>query len=385
MDEEIIDFIYKWHRFEKENDLTIIDFDLILEEKNYPGKFKDRKEAKKVLHDLYQKYRTQPKKDGFILAKLNSFVYFLNALEGEYINFEDYVENLVGIRPEIISDGEIKKQQNLCKKLLKQQGYSLTLEGLQKFTQDTTIPSKQLKDRFAHLEKEFGPKILNWLNLNFKLNYTKKIIDKDVYWYCYIHTDLQGKIILEFNINKRHIWRAGDLEILVLHELFSHAIQGSSWKEQIKKGRLDKVKGLTSVFTPEVFCQEGIGDTLWLFYPEQIYSDIAILNVNLGTLFRYVANNAYIMVNHGEDIEKCFQYIDQFLPGYRSKESIVKNLAEIKSHPLYRAYIYVYGIAEYYFRKIAEKLNDEQKRDFVLDIYQNFYTPKQILKKYYLP
>ncbi len=64
MDTKLLKFFYRWHRFEKQNNVDIIDFDLIQQEQNFPGAFKNRVEVEKELIQLREEYNAVQNKNG---------------------------------------------------------------------------------------------------------------------------------------------------------------------------------------------------------------------------------------------------------------------------------------------------------------------------------
>lgn len=45
IDDELVEFYYQWNRFEKTNDVEIIDFDLLQRSADFPGAFNTREDA----------------------------------------------------------------------------------------------------------------------------------------------------------------------------------------------------------------------------------------------------------------------------------------------------------------------------------------------------
>ena len=92
--------------------------------------------------------------------------------------------------------------------------------------------------------------VMDWLGMKFDLSYEVSFVDKNEYWMNWISTDKKGRIHLQYNLNKRHAWLKGSTEFLVFHEICGHAIQLTSWKEQIMQKNMPRSLGLTTVFSP---------------------------------------------------------------------------------------------------------------------------------------
>jgi hypothetical protein len=381
MDKKLLNFFYKWHRFEKQNKVDIIDFDLIQQGENNPGSFNSRGEAEKDLLNLINDYNAIPNKNEFISAKLTACKYYLSALQGKNFSFNEYVFNTMGIMPKILPikvlDYQLKTTADAYKKI----GYSYEKSSLEKYEKENQLSQKQIESTFKTFRDDILPKVIKWLGLQVELKYQIKFVDIDTYWMNWISTDENGEILLQYNLNKRHKWFKGSTEYLVFHEICAHALQTLSWKNQIIRGRLYPFVGLTTVFSPEQFSLEGIAESLFYFYPQNPFSDYGLVSLHTDHLYWLVMNNAHIMINSGHSVNKIIQFVKKYLPT-RSEEEIAKNLKEKVNDPLFKTYQYIYGIALYYHKQIATRLTEEQRRDFVLDIYQNVYNPETILDKY---
>lgn len=381
MDKKLINYFYKWHRFENQNNVNIIDFDLIQENSSNPGTFNNRDEVKKELLQLINEYGTVSNKNEFILAKLIASKYYLSALQGEKHPFNEYVSNTMGIIPKTFSkkvlDDQLKTTANAYEKV----GFRYDKQGLEKFEEKNQLSHKQIESTFKDFRDETLPKVINWLGLQIDLKYKIKFVNIDTYWMNWISTDEQGDILLQYNLNSRHKWFRGTTEYLVFHEICAHALQTLSWKKQISQGKLNPFIGLTTVFSPEQFLLEGIAEALFYFYPSNPFSDFGAVSLHTDHLYWLVMNNAHIMANSRTPIDKIVQFVKSYLPT-RKEEEILKNLKERMEDPLFRTYQYIYGIALYCHKQIANRLTREQRKQYVLDIYQNIYVPGKILDNY---
>ena len=354
MDTKLLKFFYKWHRFEKQNNIDIIDFDLVQQGKNIPDAFNSRDDVEKELLQLIDEYNAIPNKNEFISSKLIACKYYLSALQGKKFPFGEYVSNTMGIVPKIISIKVLENQLKTTADTYKTIGYSYEKAGLEKYEHENQLTQKEIELTFKKFRDDILPKVIKWLRLQVELKYKIKFVDIDTYWMNWISTDENGEILLQYNLNNRHKWLKGSTEYLVFHEICAHTPQTLSWKNQIINGGLNPFVGLTTVFSPEQFFLEGIAESLYYFYPSNPFSDYGLASLHTDHLYWLVMNNAHIMVNSGESINKIVQFIKKYLPT-RKEEEIVKNLKERVNDPLFRTYQYIYGIALYYHKLIADK------------------------------
>jgi len=380
MDEQLIGFFYKWNRFEKSNDVDIIDFDLLQQSKNFSGTFSCREEVACELERIIRTYEALPEKQSTVQAKLEASLYYLRALMGQQISFGEYVANTMGIQPKYIPISALQHQLSLVRQAYKKIGYTWDKKGIAKFEEEHLLSKEEIEMEYATFQKKALPQIIQWLGIDIDINYTITFVDSNEYWMNWIHSDEDGQIHLRCNLNKRHKWFRGVAEFSVLHEICAHAVQISMWKEQLRRGNIHPFLGLLSVFSAEQFSLEGIAESLSYFYPENLFSDYGLASLQCDNLAWMVWNNAHIMANTtAAPSEKIAHFVQRYLPDL-SREVIEKNLFEKTQEPLGRTYQYVYGISLYYHLKLAEKLSNEAKKKYIADSCKKIFTPKEIIQ-----
>ena len=381
MNEQLITFFYKWHRFEQANNIAIIDFDLVQQGNNHREAFTSREEAEEQLQIIINNYNALPQRDIVVKAKLEASLYYLQALMGKQIPFNEYVSKTMGILPRYIPEEVLQQKLSQTKQAYEKVGYTWNKEEIGRFAKENSLSKEQIEEDFIAFRNTYLPQVLAWLDLNVDLKYKVSFVDRDEYWMNWISTDENGEIYLQYNLNKRHRWLKGSTELLVFHEICSHALQVSSWKEQLQRGSIHPFLGLISVFSSEQFIMEGIAQSLHYFFPRSLFSDYGLVILQADNLSWMVWNNAHIMANIGEEKRKIVEFIQSYLPS-SSQEAIEKNIQEKTQEPLGRTYQYIYGISLYYHILIANKLSTEQKKHYVLENFRNIYLPKEIIEKY---
>ncbi|NNG01468.1 MAG: hypothetical protein HKM93_18925 [Desulfobacteraceae bacterium] len=382
--DQILSVYYAWHRFEAGNQVDIIDFDLLGIGESFKKTYRNRDEVKQDVIALMETYDRQTDKNAFVAEKLNAAFHFLCALMGENLQFHDYVAATMGVQPAPIPEKRLRAEKAKAKDGMDRLGYGFSADEFKRLERETIYTEKtEIIDSFRAAEEKAVPLVLGWLGLDIDPDYSIGFDKTDAFWMNFINTDEHGNIRLRFNLHDsvRKKWRKGAPEFYALHEICCHALQSLNWKKRLRQGNIDRISGLTSVFTPEQFISEGIAQTLYYFLPENPLSDHGELYLHANNLYHMLLNNAHIMVNGNQSFEDAFEYISNYLPNLDA-DFMKKDLHNRANDPLLRTYQYIYGIASYYHQEIAAGLDDKGKRDYVVDIFHNVYSPGEIFSKY---
>lgn len=166
-----------------------------------------------------------------------------------------------------------------------------------------------------------------------------------------------------------------------MHEICGHALQLSSWKKQIKSGKVSEVCGCEEDYGPEIFSLEGVGESIFYYvFENEIRGDLEI-ELMMDELDHIVQNNAYIMINSGQKLDKVVQYYAE-RSILRNKKSIEKSLIEVRDDSFLRANKYVYGSSLIFFKNAAKNLNPKQRQKFFRELYLQPMTYNQIKALY---
>jgi len=292
----------------------------------------------------------------------------------------------MGIRPCVIPEKFLQEQLEIINNAYENLGYSWTREGVQGYQQDHALRKDQINEQFHKDAQRLIPIVKNWLGVDIQIPYRMKFVDEDAYWTNWVSTDDTGSLLLQFNINERQKWVKGITEYQVLHELGTHAIQSALMKKAIGDGTLGPLLGLTSTFSFEQFQMEGMAETLFYFLPESPYSsEYGLISQYYENISFLTWNNAHVMANNAKPTSEIVAYVQSYLP-HVTDDNIAKAIRERTQNPLDRTYQYIYGIATYYFMQIASLLQSpERKKDFMVDMFTNVYTPQTILSRFDLP
>lgn len=377
---EAIMRVYRgWDALEKANGIDIIDFDLVPAVEPEPFRFREQVlDRLQFFHAGIQPTNNQKE---FIKAKLNASIYYLRALMGEEIPYEEYVENITGIKPQLIPDEEIQKQKATMDALLHDIGYRPTRESFKEFSSRIRMTKTDAEREARRCEETLIPIVLRSLGFeDVEFPHEIRLVEERDYWMGWTSTTPTGLLLLRYNFHPMHNWFQGDMEFLTLHEVGGHFVQASLLKRRIASGEVNPVIGITTVQEPHTFIGEGTADALSYFLPEveRALSLFGLLSREQRANRDYVQNNAHIWINQGRNPDELVKYIMEHNP-FSKEERVRMNLENWRSNPSRRAYQYVYGISLYYHHQFKERLTAEQQKEYLRYAMSGYETPTQII------
>ena len=369
-----------WDAFEKGNGIDIIDFDLVPPIE--PQRFETRREVLEALLSLRDNIEPNNPQEEFIKAKLNASTYFLRALMGENIPYEEYVENITGVKPELIPEDEIQKQKTVMEDLMRDAGYGQGREPFQDFISRIKVTKAEAETEAKKCEETLIPVALKSLALNdVEFPHEIRFVEERDYWMGWTSTTPEGLLLLRYNFDPIHNWVQGDMEFMTLHEVGGHFVQAGLLRKRIADGEVNPVIGITTVQEPHTFVGEGTADALSYFLPEvnEKLSTLGLLAREQRATRDYLQNNAHIWINQGRNPEELVEYIMSNHP-FSNEERIRVNLDNWSKNPSRRAYQYVYGASLYWHRQLKDKLSVEKGKEYLRHAMSGYETPKQIMR-----
>lgn len=322
--EEMISVYVGWDKLEEPKGIDIIDFYLIQPRKG--EEFTSREQVLKRLRELHESIEPTDSQEKFIRAKLNASIYYIRALMGEDIPFYEYVENITGVRPQLIPENVIQKHKEIMYDHLKKMGYNPDRESARKFIEKLTVKREEAMRQAKYCQEHLMPILLKSLGFeDLKIPYKLELVEVDDYWRGWTSTEPDGSFLMRFNFFKDMEWYQGDMEVLPLHE-FGHFIQAVNLTRGIKSGKINPFVGVTTVQDPHTFSGEGTANAI-LDLPEveKALSSYGLLNRDRSIVGYYLRNNAHIRINEGGNKDELLKYILDNNPFY-PEDYIVKSL-----------------------------------------------------------
>lgn len=377
-DDRAVDFFYRWDALERPGGLGIIDLDLLREADRHEGAFADREAALSQVTQLLEQADTAT----LTGQKLRAAHTLLRALCGDEIPFATYAEGTLGVRPTMIAQDVIAHQFDLVTKLLQEEGYPHTNDGVVRLHADSGVGGNAIREEFESAAAAIVPQVRAAIGLGQDVDYEVQFVEEDAYWSNWTGTDpVTGGLRLRINTHPRISWWGGKAEMLALHEIGGHACQSVAWQQKIAEGRLARSAGVSTVFGPEAFCLEGVAQSLSWFLPQDPLSPIARRALEMSHLGVLVWNNVHLMLNEGTSIADALRYADRWAPGYRNDQAATKQAREVVHDPVLRTYLYVYGAGAHHHRALAEGLDEQGRIAFLHDAYSRPLLPSDVLER----
>ena len=377
--ERIIAVYRGWDAFEQvQGGPPIIDFDL--SNLNDTASFNSRREILFALEDLCTQIDDNSQEGEFLRDKLLGSIFYLRALMGQQIPFDEYLKHTLGIPLEPFSDQEIDDARRKVNDVLSFFGLQLKEECREEFEAKLIIHDPEEIKRGILKNQEFWLAQLRQQGIPSpeKLRLHVEFTETDEYWSNWINGSFAAGIKLRINLHSRKKYDLGKPLALCLHEICGHAVQMSIWRDFIAQGKISHACGLTTVHSPEMFVAEGLGQTVVdLLGNEEDFPHEFRLSRWLQYYTLMILHNAHLMIYEALPIEDILHYAQNNLP-FSHPHVIEAELRDRGTNPLYRTYLLSYAAAERMIRNLTQDLKPQQKKRFFLEMYTRPLTPRQL-------
>ncbi|HEV2987890.1 MAG TPA: hypothetical protein VG759_05575 [Candidatus Angelobacter sp.] len=368
-----------WDAFERAHGgPDIIDFDL----STFEGlaSFNSRREILFELSKLYDQLDGTANEEEFLRSRVRGSIAYLRALMGQQIPFPEYLEHTLGLVPVPFSDEEVENARAAVIEYLAPFDLILRVEDRERFERKLLIhdANEIRKGIIGHQELWLRRLRDTGIPVPADLYFSVQFTQVDAYWSNWISGSVQKGITLNINLHARKRYDKGRPLVLCLHEICGHAVQMSIWRDLIAEGRLNPACGLTTVHSPEMLANEGLGQVVselltddWVFPPE----------FHLSRALQYytlvILHNAHLMLYEQAPVENIIDYIIDCLP-LADPDTIDYEIRDRGTSPLFRSYQLSYAIGEQTMMRLIQGLKLPQKRAFFLELYTRPLTPMQL-------
>jgi hypothetical protein len=387
LDDCLVDTYRAWHAWERAaNGLEIIDFDLAKPRTVEPAQ--SRAEVSRRLDDLLTSVAGTGPMHGLVRQRLNASLAYLRALDGERMEIDDYIRVTLGTSPVLVSEEAIAARReaidvalNRFASLHREATLSFRAEDFPRFQSLFRYPDPgNLPRLFEFYRDKWLPVLLAQLKTAFDPSMVRmQFASEDAYWKNWISGNLsEQRVLLRINYHPRHTWYQGAPETLVLHEYCGHAVQMASWHARIVRNEVSQFSGILTVHFPDQFIVEGLAEALIHVLPDgTALEPEALVIKELNDHSMMVWNNVHLIANR-EGPAAAEAYAAEHLP-FSPASTIRAEIRDRTTHPLFRTYQYVYGIALEAFLAALRGLPDEEQWALLRRVYEGPMMPDELL------
>jgi hypothetical protein len=316
-----------------------------------------------------------------IKEKITADQAMLSILQGQEMEFADFVKATMGFTPEKIDDRQIELLELELGQLLELLGHAYDEEGVKSY-----LKSNELKDS-DEIEKQFKRSIyLARLAMWRYLEVPKEdmplqfVVLPNAPWSGYMSSDQQGNLAAQINTDPSRRYTKQKILGLMFHEYAGHFYQFNSWKKSIETGEMSPAAGLTSVSSPETIQNELVATfaescSLNIQAPEseRIKAEI---DLKYSRLFNAASNNAIMDINSGMPEDVVIDYMQSHLL-FETKDRLSVLIKACRDYPTYRSGFMAYHKADELLGSLTTK-NEEERGKVIKPIYQKALTADRL-------
>lgn len=274
----------------------------------------------------------------FMRRNIESADIALQAVAGrlpeELSSFPDYVEQVMGVRPEMATEEEISEHSKATAQAVSRLGYDYEAEQREAFHSNFAIKSEEMTGKVMELAgvsrddlvKAVGQEAL----VGVEEPYIEVVEDKYT-WQGYFGTDENKQFMIKMNANPLLKISETEERVALVHER-AHGLSSATSKARILAGELSPVIGIVPCFSPVYFQEEVIARSVenhMLYNQSDPRADFVLKSNRYSNI---VAHNMILMANDGFAEDEVTAYGQNHLP-FEDPEK-VKNSAEMFARKL---------------------------------------------------
>jgi hypothetical protein len=313
-----------------------------------------------------------------IAEKITADKAMVSVLQGEGMEFADFVKSTIGFTPEKVDEQQIELIKLELDQLLELFGYAYDEEGVNSF-----LKSNELKDP-DEIENQFKrsiylARLAMWRYLEIpkeEMPLQFEVLPNEP-WSGYLSSDQQGNLAAKVNTDPSRRYTQQKILGLVLHEYAGHFYQFNSWKKSIENGKMSPAAGLTAVSSPETIQNELVATfaessslNIQVHEGKRIKAEIAL---KYSRLFNAAMNNAIIDINSGLPEDEVTDYMHSHLL-FEAKDRLRVLISACRDFPSYRAGFMAYHKADELLAPLLKTEETEQRKKVIVPIYKNALT-----------
>lgn len=345
-----------------------------------PERITSRAQVQDFLHQEIEETSRDMVEGRRYIRMCNGHLSYLEATMGEKESPYLYIPKTLGIRLSPHPKTHINEINFGFSEMFANEGFANNEVGWRRYREVEPFSRAEFQKALKDARERVIPVILEAIGrTDLKLDYRMRHRNIDRPWVSRV-TEGPEKFLLEVNIHERNRPRQykGAAEPLQVHEP-AHLIQALCIRDNIRRGSLSLLYGITTIPGLEQWGMEGIAQTLPFYIPEIMegmspYGRIALEYSYLQDLV--YGNEVFIKISEGLSDDQITEYVREILPG-EPIERIHYLIDLRRNNPRYGTYAHAY-YASHYFREQAKLLDEQKKLQALRFIFNNPAMPEEI-------
>lgn len=290
---------------------------------------------------------------------------------GQTIDYADFVEKTMGLRPEKISRRDLRRQKNEITELVERLGYKYIEDDREDFNSVYTVGAGKLQEQvgamtdimYSDITKAMGKTSLSEEDAP-----RIEAVEDDDLWQGYFGYDKEKGFFIQANTHPL-------IRISLLEERAVLAHEGGHWvssalkKRGIESGDLSPAIGIRPVFSPEHTQEEIIARVVESYLFSEMNSDFATYIYKKFKHINDVGNNMLINANSGKSLAEVTVDARMLTP-FEEPDKTRKMAKLFSEKLLFKTVFAIDTHALRIGRGIASLPNDERKAELTKMCFQ---------------
>lgn len=376
--EELIATRRGWHEHVKANPASEIDkegrVDLDLAPPGKIMEFHSEEAVRKALDKQRQSVPDDLPDRELIVAGIDSDLMFLRAKAGDKIDYFEYLEGTLHLRPEPILESEIETLVTPVRDLLAEQGIlyeqgvgsAEKVDALLRITDGVEI-EQRLREAFTWANEAIG----NLVELAEGEPVEIELVVKDEAYTAWLSANPQNGIHLKVNMHERNVYSISYIDLLAAHE-WAHVVHLGRVSQAVRRGELNPAVATTRLHSFEGVHLEAVAETTHHILPEQQSWEARFTHAYTD-LRSAVFHNINYHVNTEMSPKEALQYAERHLSLMKTEDlrtTVMANFTE----PTLRTYLHTHGAGARLMQPVL-LLDGASQADFFDTAYGTIWLP----------
>jgi hypothetical protein len=304
---------------------------------------------------------------------------FMRALQGESIDFTEFVRGTIGFTPEPLGAGAIDTSAARLDKVLGYGGIRYDAGSKEQFDASLLTSGTEIKaavEAGAITARQAAGAFLEDVPDS---EIQPEYVSRDEFGVSTITQRPDGSLRWEVNVlPERYPLDIGRINTIAAHEVTGHVFHIETLARNIRAGRTNPIVGATAAHLPYAFQAEALAQNAEFLFLDNSWENVskALYNAH-ATMVLY---DVHWRVNHDEDPEAIFAELrdEEKLPFEPEAFYSADFIKSLRDNPMYRAYLAVYYPSVHAMEPLRTGMQLDQQRDVLNSLYNRAVTPQEL-------